>query len=191
VSGPGNAAFVNSNAVSTTVTCDRAGTYVLRLAANDTLAEISSDLAFTAAPNPNVYEDWIALIFPGATNAAVIGMLADPDNDRASNLLEFALGMNPNLSDALPFAAGQPGLPIGGVQNFSGTNFLSLFVRRPIGRLGITYSSEVSGDLFSWTSGILAGLTNNADGSETVLYHDFIPLSQAAKRFIRLKVQAN
>ena len=191
VSGPGNAVFANSNATSTSVTCDHSGAYVLRLAASDTQAEISSDLAFTVAPNPNVFEDWIAQIFPGSTNAAVIGMLADPDNDRAANLLEFALGLNPNLSDALPFTSGNSGLPIGRIQNFSGTNYLSLLVRRPIGRLGITYTGEVSSNLFFWTSGILVGLTNNGDGSETALFRDFIPMNQAPKRFIWLKVQAN
>jgi hypothetical protein len=190
VSGPGNAVFGNSNLVATAVSFDRAGAYVLRLSATDTQAEMSSDLNVVANPNPNIYEDWIGAYYPGATNQSVVGTLADPDGDAAQNLLEFALGMNPAVSDAISFAPGQPGLPRGTIQNFTGTNYLSLIVRRPIGRIGITYAAEVSGDLALWTAGILQGSPiNNGDGSESAIFRDTLPVSQFPHRFIRLKVQ--
>src|SRR5262249_34392597 len=189
VTGPGNAAFANSNRVRTTVSFNHVGAYLLRLSASDTQMEMSSDLAVNVSPNPNIYEDWITLNFPGITDPAIVGILADPDNDRAQNLLEFALGMNPNAPDAYPYALHQPGLPIGQIRSIFGTNYLSLLAKRPIGRIGINYASEVSNDLLTWTPGVQDGVPfNNGDGTETVIFRDPLPLSESSRRFIRLKV---
>jgi hypothetical protein len=189
VAGPGNGIFANSNLVATSFTFDQAGPYILRLSAGDTQIEMSSDLAINVAPNSNIYEDWITLNFPGITDLAIVGIFADPDNDRAQNLLEFALGMNPNGSDAVPFAPHQPGLPIGQIRSIFGTKFLSLLVKRPIGRIGINYASEVSSDLVTWTPGIQDGIPfSNGDGTETVIFRDPQPMSDSSQRFIRLKV---
>jgi hypothetical protein len=191
VSGPGNVTFGNSDLVATSATFNHAGNYVLRLSASDTQVEMSGDLSVNVNPNPNVFEDWIAQYFPGTTNSGVIGILADPDGDRAQNLLEFALGMNPNAADAGPFGLHQPGLPKGSIQVVSGTNYLVLTVQRPIGRTGITYGAEVSGDLATWTAAVAVGPPiNNGDGTESVVFRDVIPATEAAVRFIRLKIQA-
>src|SRR5262249_18360133 len=130
VAGPGDAMFANSNLVATTVTFNQHGAYVLRLSATDTQCEMSSDLIVEVSPNPNIYEDWLSLNFPGITDPSIIGVFSDPDNDGAQNLLEFALGMNPNSPDALPFAPHQPGLPIGQIRSIFGTNYLALLVKR-------------------------------------------------------------
>jgi hypothetical protein len=189
VSGPGNAVFANSNLVATSITFNQAGAYVLRLSASDTQIEMSSDLAIDVNPNPNIYEDWITLNFPGITDPTIVGIFADPDNDRAQNLLEFALGMNPNLLDAFPFVPHQPGLPIGQIRSIFGTNYLSLLVKRPIGRIGINYASEVSSDLVTWTPGVQDGIPfSNGDGTETVIFRDPQPMSDSSRSFIRLKV---
>jgi Concanavalin A-like lectin/glucanases superfamily/BNR repeat-containing family member len=189
VTGSGDAVFANSNLVATAVTFNQAGAYVLRLSASDTQIEMSSDLAMNVSPNSNICEDWIALNFPGVTDPAIVGIFADPDNDRAQNLLEFALGMNPNSPDAFPFAPHQPGLPIGQIRSVFGTNYLSLLVKRPIGRIGINYASEVSSDLVTWTPGVQDGVPfNNGDGTETVIFRDPLPLTDSSQRFIRLKV---
>jgi hypothetical protein len=189
VAGPGDANFANSNLATTTVTFDHAGPYVLRLFGSDSQVEMSTDVALNVSPNPNIFEDWIALNFPGITDPAIIGIIADPDNDRAQNLLEFALGMNPNAPDALPFGPHQPGLPIGQFHSVFGTNYLSLLVKRPIGRIGINYASEVSSDLATWTPGVQDGSPfGNGDGTETIIFRDPLPLSESSQRFIRLKV---
>jgi hypothetical protein len=189
ISGPGKAVFANSNLVATTVTFDRAGAYVLRLSGSDTQAEMSSDLAINVSPNPNTYEDWVSQFFPGVTAPAIIGIHADPDNDGGPNLLEFGLGMNPNVPDALPFAPHQPGLPIGQIQNLAGSNFLTLILQRPTGRIGITYSAELSSDLATWTPGVQNGSPlNNGDGTEIVTFRDSLPMSNFSQRFIRLRI---
>jgi hypothetical protein len=149
---------------------------------------MSSDLAVNVSPNPNIYEDWINLNFPGITDPAIVGIFADPDNDRAQNLLEFALGMDPNAADAFPFAPHQPGLPIGQLRSIFGTNYLSLVAKRPIGRIGINYASEVSNDLAAWAPGVQEGVPfSNGDGTETVIFRDPLPLSESSQRFIRLR----
>jgi hypothetical protein len=62
-------------------------------------------------------------------------------------------------------------------------------MRRPIGRLGITSSAEVFGDLSVWSSALLVGSpVNNGDGTELLTYRDATPVNQSGERFIRLKV---
>jgi hypothetical protein len=189
VTGPGGAVFSNSNMVATSVTFDRAGAYVLRLSASDTQVEMSSDLALNVNPNSNIYEDWVSLNFPGITNPTIVGIHADPDNDSAQNLLEFALGMNPNAADSFRFALHQPGLPIGQIQSINGTNYLTILVQRPIGRIGVTYTAEVSSDLAAWLPGLQNGVpVNNGDGTEIVTFRDPQAMTESSQRFIRLKV---
>jgi hypothetical protein len=189
VSGPGSAVFANSNLVATAVTFDQAGAYILRLFGSDDQVEMCADLAVNVSPNPNIYEDWLTLNFPGIANPNIIGVHADPDNDGAQNLLEFALGLNPNLPDAVPFAPHQPGLPVGLIQTLSGTNYLVLIVQRPIGLVGIVYSAELSSDLATWMPAVQNGLpSDNSDGTETVTFRDPFPISESSQRFIRLKV---
>lgn len=189
VSGPGKVSFADSNSPVTTVTFNQAGAYTLRLSASDTQVELCDDLAVNVGPNPNIYEDWIAQSFPGVTNPAVIGIAADPDNDDVKNLVEFAFGMTPSVPDAVHFALGQPGLPIGLIMNFGGTSYLAMLAQRPIGRSGIAYGAEVSGDFDDWNDALEAGPpSNNANGTEIVTFRDVVPVDQATLRLMRLKV---
>ena len=52
VSGPGTATFANASAASTTVSFSQAGTYVLRLSANDSLLSTTGDITITVNPAP-------------------------------------------------------------------------------------------------------------------------------------------
>jgi len=189
VSGPGIAMFGNSNLVATSVTFDHAGNYVLRLSGSDGQAEMAADLNVSVSPNPNLYQDWIAQYFPGTTDPALIDVSADPDGDGVANFVEFALGMNPTVADALPFAAHQAGLPIGQIQQVGGVRYFALIAQWPIGPIGITLAAEVSQDLINWNSGlIISAPINNGDGTQTATFRDYKPMSEAGQRFIRLKV---
>ena len=191
VSGSGSVVFGNSNLVATSVTFDRSGNYLLRLSGSDTQIEMSQDVNVFVNANTNVFEDWMATSFPGVTNQAIVGILADPDGDLAPNLLEFALGLNPTNSDAQRFTTNAPGLPIGGIEAIGGTNYLVLKIKRPIGRVGIGYLAEVSADLLNWSPAVPSGTpANNGDGTETVTLRDTVPANGSGPRFIRLKVQA-
>lgn len=48
----------------------------------------------------DLHAAWLSLEFPGETDPAIIGDEADPDFDTLPNLLEFALGSNPNEPDS-------------------------------------------------------------------------------------------
>jgi Concanavalin A-like lectin/glucanases superfamily/BNR repeat-containing family member len=189
ITGPGNASFTNPQSPSTDVTVDLSGNYTLRLAATDSQLTIASDIILTAQPNTNLFEDWISQYYPGTTDPAVIGITADPDSDGAKNLLEFALGMNPTIGDATHFIINQPGLPVGFLLNFGGTNYLALQVKRPVNRPNITYSAETSSDLLTWDPALVIGPpVFNGDGTETMLFRDLIPVSQSNARYMRLKI---
>jgi hypothetical protein len=188
-SGPGAVTFGNSNLVATSATFNRSGGFTLRLAGSDTTAETSATTNINVAPNYNTYFDWMSQYFPGETNQTVIGPSADSDLDRAANLLEFALGMNPGLADVQPFGLHQPGLPKGSILNLNGTNYLCLTVQRPVGRLDVSYGTQISSDLSAWGSAIqVAPPVSNGDGTETVVYRDFSAVPANAQRFMRLVV---
>jgi hypothetical protein len=99
--------------------------------------------------------------------------------------------LNPTNSDAQQFTTNATGLPIGGIQTIAGTNYLVLTVKRPIGRVAISYLAEVSNDLLNWSPAVLSGTPgNNGDGTETLTFRDTVPANGPGPRFIRLKVQA-
>ena len=187
--GPGHAVFADLNDPVTTVIFDRFGDYILRLSASDTQTEVSQTLAVSTKPNINVFEDWVLRIFPGETDPAIIAPEADPDGDFLVNAGEFGLGLNPSREDAVPFSSGQPGLPRGEIVHIGGTDYLALLVKRPKGRLGISYAPAASGDFAAWTSVTQNGpATENGDGTETVTYLDNVPMAGAPTRFMRLSI---
>jgi hypothetical protein len=192
VSGPGTVKFgvvPTPGVLPRSATFSQTGTYTLRLSATNAAGETSGDLAVTVTPNPNVYTDWINSYFPGALDPNVVGPQADPDQDSAGNTMEWALDLKPAIPDATAWTAGKAGLPVQAWQNVGGTDYLSLQVRRPVGRIGVTYSGEVSGNLINWNPAVQENPpTTNGDGSETVIFRDTVPRADAARRFIRLKL---
>jgi hypothetical protein len=187
--GPGAALFQQASNPVTSVTFDRPGAYLLRLGATDSRIEVVGELPVQVSPNPRIYEDWIALAFPGNSNQTVIGLSADPDQDGVKNLVEFALGMTPGNPDAQPFSSGVPGLPIGLVLTLGATKYLALLVKRPINLSGITYTAQASSDLVNWVNGVQEGAPiPQGDGFEVVTFRDVQPTNQAGGRFMRLRI---
>ncbi len=104
------------------------------------------------------------------------GRDADPDGDGIRNLVEYALGLNPQSADVA-------GLPVGAVED----GFLTLNVSKNAEALGIDYVVEVSGDLVNWESG--AGFTTELENTDSVLrIRDNAEWTGADRRFIRLRV---
>ena len=111
VSGPGPAVFADSSSASTTVNFPVAGTYVLRLTANDGAIASYAELTSTVATSVTSFASWAS----GITDPTKRGPSDDADGDSIVNLLEFALGLDPNVSTS----AGLPSAAI------NGTKFLS------------------------------------------------------------------
>jgi hypothetical protein len=120
----------------------------------------------------------------------------DFDSDGISNLMEYALGLNPTV-------ANPAGLPIATIKNYSGTNYLSLTFTRSSVATDLTYTVQGSSDLINWsdlassvggapTAG--AGFVSETGAAPliTVEVRDTVPSdgTPGLKRFMRLKVTA-
>ena len=98
VSGPGTVTFGNAAQAATSVTFSQAGSYVLQLAGTNANAQTQAMLAVEVGLNPALFNDWLALQWPGETNPAINGPTADPNGDGEANLYEYATAQNPNVA---------------------------------------------------------------------------------------------
>jgi len=97
---------------------------------------------------------------------------ADPDGDGNVNLVEYALGTNPRAPDSLAVTFSSSG------------SYLTLSATKNSAATDVLWGAEVSGDLFSWSPA-----TITIDTLEQFQARDIILVSDADKRFIRLKIQ--
>jgi hypothetical protein len=120
---------------------------------------------------------------PSPALPASVSLLADPDGDGLTNLFEYAMGLNPLLTNS--GAAQQSVLRIGEL------DYLAITYTENLASTDVTKRVEVSGNLNSWSSGPAATteVSSSLSGTRrTVTVRDNVPLSQAQKRFIRVKV---
>ncbi|MEY4489358.1 MAG: hypothetical protein RIQ79_1866 [Verrucomicrobiota bacterium] len=128
---------------------------------------------------------WIALRFTPADrlNPAKAALLADPDGDGRPNLLEYALGSNPQAGDGPPTT--------GGTLNRADGKHGALTFTRPLGLTDVTYAVEASDDLLTWSRDAakvsLAGSVI-AGAMETVTFMTTDPLPATGRRFLRLVI---
>ena len=113
--------------------------------------------------------------------SGVVGDLDDPDRDGIANLLEYALGLDPNQSSA----SGTPFCSTSGA-------YLTLTFNRQKIATDITYGVKATGDLgSSWTqiwSSSSVPYGGGSNPSQQVTVQDTVPVSESPKRFMRLKV---
>src|SRR6266540_222571 len=130
----------------------------------------SSEFAANPALRPTLEIVYFVPLSPYAAWALARGLTgannspaADPDNDRANNLTEFAYNLNPLLADAAPIAPnGTNGLPAARyLSNVSGGVLEVEFPRRKgTNAAGLTYTVEFSGDLTTWSAGLAPTVTS-------------------------------
>jgi subtilisin-like proprotein convertase family protein len=119
---------------------------------------ITTATAISNASGVIVFGHLIGSNLPGKYTLAPdpVRDLADPDQDSAVTLMEFAFGSNPAVPDDTTYL-----IPtvIGGVAHYT--------YRFPAGAVGVTRVVEVSKNLFTWQSGpeAVEVVTDNVDGA--------------------------
>ena len=106
------------------------------------------------------------------------GPMVDASGDGISNLLKYAMGLDPTIkTSALQVTAAIDGaLLTYGFSRFGNTPDISVTV-------------EVSRDLSDWAPTIsLISSSSNGDGAEDVVFRSDVAVSSEARQFLRIKV---
>lgn len=111
---------------------------------------------------------------------------SDNDHDGVTAFLEYALAMNPTVTDVAL-------LPILGTKTETDGKHLTLTYHRPINS-GLAYTAERSVTLVpgNWQSGnaVFQELTplDQGDGTESVTVENLNPMSASSRAWLRLRV---
>ncbi|MFC1582827.1 hypothetical protein ACFL4W_04745, partial [Planctomycetota bacterium] len=105
ISGPASVSFTDANAVDTSAVFTDAGTYVLRLSADDgTNSPVNDSLTVTINPDPandedidGLPDDWELLYFADVLDC---DPGVDTDGDDLTNVEEYNAGTNPIIGDS-------------------------------------------------------------------------------------------
>ncbi len=138
-------------------------------------AAVSIDRSFVITASA---ESWLSTHFTESelTNEAISGALADPDGDGLTNLLEYALGLDPRSTDTT-------GLP---EMSTTATDWVYTYTR-PTDREDITYEVVISTDLSGWSStGVTHELVSTSGSTQT--WQATVPSTTGANLYFRLKI---
>jgi autotransporter-associated beta strand protein len=182
VSGPGTATFADPNNPATTVTFSQPGSYTLRLLSSNAHGTVSRTLAVNAISvtpiDPAVFTDWQQLTWPGETNTNIIGPDADPDGDGLTNIVEWALHLDPKQPTAFVPVLARNGLSL----EFT-------YIRRKTAPGAAAWQAEWSDTLGEdWSA---AGITEAPAvglSPETESVTLTLPAGPAGRRFVRLRL---
>jgi len=155
---------------TTTITATQAGNECYLPA-----TAVEQTLVVTATPR----QVWRQENFGTFADAGTAADTADPDHDSVPNLLEYALGLDPNAADGTA----------GKVTADTATGYLRLSVARNAAATDVDYVVEVSADLAIWASAEGTDVVTEEDTAGSLVVRDLTPVgSTASRHFIRLRV---
>lgn len=117
-------------------------------------------------------QSWRQTNFGTTSATGTAANTADPDGDGMTNLMEYALGLNPQSAESSP------------ITHTISEGLVQITFTRA--RSDLNYYVDASDDLLTWS--VLA--TNPGAVGETVTVTDFVPLTTSTpRRFLRLRVE--
>ena len=158
-----------------------AGTYSLTAKVTDNQGQTTTSAPVTVTVKPAVnFSNWAS---DNALSGAAALDTASPAKDGISNLMKYALGLNPNQVCARVTDGVTAGMPLVAVE---GSN-LTLLYQQDTTKTDLTYAVESSTDLAGWnTRGVTETLQSTTGDIE--LRKAAVPMGTDKKKFIRLKV---
>jgi len=191
-SGPGSVVFSDPISPTSNATASAAGSYGLRITANDGSITTFADVAASFEASGGI-ESWRQLHFGTTENSGDAADDANPKHDGLRNLLKYVLGLDPNTD-----YSNSPLAPKGRMEDVGGENRLTFTFTRDTAVTDATLSVEVVNDLTSaiWTTIDPLNPANQVEvldntpsaGLQTITVKDTQPVTSATKRFMRLKV---
>lgn len=132
------------------------------------------------------WENWVSTNWLPATASITNGPAADPDGDDISNAIEYALGLNPNVTTTA-------GLPTISFVTTNGSTFGAMTFTRVKSATDISYEPMVCGDLNSGSWTLLTNVFNVVDNglTETVTLRDYSDASTNSSRYFQFRARLN
>lgn len=139
---------------------------------------------------PSPVESWRITHFGDASDSGFGANLADPDTDGLENLLEYALGTDPNAQDA-------NGVIVPSLQTVADSSYLTLAFKRNQNASDLNWIIEKSDNLSDWHSvwdhaagdpTYVVNTVDHGDSTETLSIRHTDPIQGSDKQFLRLRV---
>lgn len=129
------------------------------------------------------FENWREQKFTTSElgNWTISGDAGEPSSDGVSNLMKYALGLDPKTPTA-------SGLPVPGRTPLNGKTYLTLTFTKQRALTDIVYNVQVSSDLQIWQSGSLYTVRTDNGTTDTAVFRDLTAVEDAPRRFMRLSV---
>lgn len=132
------------------------------------------------------WETWISTNWAPATLDDIAGPGMDPDGDTVVNAMEYALGMNPNLSSPV-------GLPVFSLLQTNGQSYGAMTYTRVKAATDAVIQVRSTSSLNApvWTTLTnLAGVVDLGDREQLTVF-DHVPVAGGAARFYQFQVNLN
>jgi len=145
------------------------------------IASTNITLAFHVLPL-SPFEQWITINWPPSTPRSVVGPAADPDGDGMPNLVEYALGVDPN-------DPARAGFPMVSVVRDGGRQYAAISYTRAKVATDVTLEIRAAGQLpaTEWSALSAPPTVIDLGDRERVIVRDTVPLAPGQIRFYRLR----